>query len=197
MKKNLITSALALVLASTSISSFANTDISESYIIKFNDEFKGKTHIPKGLLKQVYSGKFKKTFKSAFSGVVLDLTEKQVEKLSRLPFVDVIEKDSISTIDAINWGQDRIDQRDLPLDGSYSVTNGGNGTNIYIIDSGIDVNHSEFAGRIGTVTSTISGGATADCQGHGTHVASIAAGETRGVAPDATINSIESRITVK
>ena len=63
-EKNLITSALALVLASTSISSFANTDISESYIIKFNDEFKGKTHIPKGLLKQVYSGKFKKTFKS-------------------------------------------------------------------------------------------------------------------------------------
>ena len=92
MKKNLITSALALVLASTSISSFANTDISESYIIKFNDEFKGKTHIPKGLLKQVYSGKFKKTFKSAFSGVVLDLTEKQVKNFQDCHLLMLLKK---------------------------------------------------------------------------------------------------------
>lgn len=190
MKKKLITSALSLALLSTSISSFAGTDVAEPYIIKFNDEFKGNTHIPKGLLKKIYSGKFKKTFKSVFSGGVVDLTEKQVKKISKMPFVKMIEKDSINSISAINWGQDRIDQRDLPLDGSYSVTNDGAGANIYIIDSGINVSHSEFAGRIGTVTSTISGGATADCQGHGTHVASIAAGETRGAAPDATINSI-------
>ena len=39
MKKKLITSALSLALLSTSISSFAGTDVAEPYIIKFNDEF--------------------------------------------------------------------------------------------------------------------------------------------------------------
>lgn len=188
-KNTFFTSIMALAIASVSTFTLAKNEPVDTYIIKFNTEFKGKTHIPKALLESEFSVKFKKTFNSAFSGVVVELTEKQAKKLSKKPFIEMVEKDTVNDLN-ISWGQDRIDQRNLPLNGSFNVSDGGNGVNIYIIDTGINRNHIEFSGRIGTVTSTISGGASNDCHGHGTHVASTAAGQNYGVAPDATVNSI-------
>ncbi|MEI6298845.1 MAG: S8 family serine peptidase [Actinomycetota bacterium] len=49
---------------------------------------------------------------------------------------------------ALSWGLDRIDQRDLPLSGSYSYTATGTGVKAYIIDSGIKADHVEFTGRV-------------------------------------------------
>ena len=49
---------------------------------------------------------------------------------------------------SLPWGLDRIDQRDLPLSGSYSYTATGAGVKAYIVDSGIKADHVEFAGRV-------------------------------------------------
>ena len=49
---------------------------------------------------------------------------------------------------ALPWGLDRIDQRDLPLSGSYSYTATGAGVKAYIVDSGIKADHVEFTGRV-------------------------------------------------
>ena len=48
----------------------------------------------------------------------------------------------------LSWGLDRLDQRDLPLSGSYSYTSTGAGVKAYIVDSGIKADHVEFAGRV-------------------------------------------------
>ena len=83
---------------------------------------------------------------------------------------------------AYSWGTDRIDQSSLPLTGSgtYNSAFKGCGVDIYIIDSGIDTEHIEFASVIG-VSRTVSnifnqfGAVTSDTDGfgHGTHCAGI------------------------
>ena len=96
----------------------------------------------------------------------------------------------------IPWGLDRIDQRPAALDGRFVPGADGAGVHAYVIDTGVRRTHREFEGRadwIGDFT-TGTGDRPAvdnadDCdpppspdRGHGTHVASILAGRTFGVA---------------
>jgi len=66
----------------------------------------------------------------------------------------------------------------------------GDGVDIYIIDTGIYIEHDEFEGRArdGWVAPGLNPG---DINGHGTHVAGLAAGKTYGVAKNATVISVK------
>lgn len=88
-----------------------------------------------------------------------------------------------------SWGLDRIDQRNLPLDARFAYPNeSGAGVWAFVIDTGIDVSHSEFRGRSRQgFTSIDDGQGTFDCEGHGTHVAGTIAGSTYGTARNATV----------
>jgi len=89
---------------------------------------------------------------------------------------------------APSWGQDRIDQTALPLNGRIAAPLDGAGVNAYIIDTGVRGDHDEFGGRVQAGYDAVSGtDGTTDCNGHGTHVAGTVAGATFGVAPAATI----------
>ena len=94
---------------------------------------------------------------------------------------------------------DRIDQRNLPLDGVFGplfwIKYMGRGVDIYILDSGIRYSHNEFGGRaiyggFDFEPSSAPNGPGSDCRGHGTHVAALAGGSTVGVAREATLYSI-------
>jgi subtilisin family serine protease len=98
-----------------------------------------------------------------------------------------------------NWALDRIDQRALPLDEHPIARVGGAGITIYIIDTGVRVTHPEFGGRAHAVGDFMTGSPGApdadDCagpDGHGTLNASLAAGATFGVAPQATIRVLRA-----
>lgn len=93
------------------------------------------------------------------------------------------------------WGLDRLDQRQRPLNNLYHYNNAGAGVHIYVIDSGINKDNTDFGGRAeygpNYVTSEIPMHPNSDdCFGHGTQVAGLAAGAKYGVAKAATVVAV-------
>ncbi|MEO6086109.1 MAG: S8 family peptidase, partial [Umezawaea sp.] len=80
-----------------------------------------------------------------------------------------------------SWGLDRIDQRDLPLNASFTYPTTAANVRAYIIDTGIRTTHSTFGGRATWGFNAVDGDNT-DCNGHGTHVAGTVGGAQYGVA---------------
>ena len=131
-------------------------------------------------------------FTHALNGFTADLTASQVAALAQDPSVTRIEPDRVVGIDATQnpatWGLDRIDQRTLPLNSTYTYTVTGTGVKAYIIDTGILGTHSDFGGRVLSGYTAISdGNGTTDCNGHGTHVAGTVGGTTYGVAKSVSL----------
>lgn len=115
-----------------------------------------------------------------------------LNKVRQDPSVAYVEQDQVvhasATQTNATWGLDRVDQRDLPLNRTYTYDYDGTGVRTYIIDTGVLASHSEFAGRVASGYSAIDDGrGTTDCNGHGTHVAGTVAGTTYGVAKRATV----------
>ncbi|GHF30953.1 subtilisin family serine protease [Deinococcus metalli] len=109
--------------------------------------------------------------------------------------VKYIEQDAAVHADATQtgatWGIDRIDQRSLPLDSSYTYTTTASTVTAYIIDTGIRTTHSQFAGRAVWGTNQTGDGQNTDCNGHGTHVAGTVGGSTYGVAKSVKLVAVK------
>jgi subtilisin family serine protease len=142
-----------------------------------------------------FGGTVTYVYSHALKGYSLMLPAAAVRQLAADPRVDYVEADGVMTADTTQtgatWGIDRIDQRSLPLSGTYTYTATGSGVKAYIIDTGIRYTHTQFGGRaIKGVDEVTSGGSASDCNGHGTHVSGTVGGSTYGVAKAATLVSV-------
>ncbi|KAI9102632.1 peptidase S8/S53 domain-containing protein [Phlyctochytrium arcticum] len=120
------------------------------------------------------------------SSATLDRRDgKSLQILDRYNLGDGYYQGFAFKIDSSLWNLDAIDG---VTDGTFNFdSSAGAGVDIYIVDSIVDVTHSEFQGRVrlgypedGKLTEL-----------HGTHVAGIAAGKTHGIARKANIISVE------
>lgn len=165
--------------------------ISDSWIVALKAN-SGSTDSVAGELTRRNNARLTHTYRSALNGFAATMTQAQARTLAADPRVAYVEQDSKVTITATQnnatWGIDRIDQRNLPLSGTYTYNTTASNVHVYVIDTGLRTSHSEFGGRATIGTDTVGDGQNGnDCQGHGTHVAGTAAGATYGVAKGAAI----------
>jgi subtilisin family serine protease len=134
-------------------------------------------------------------YEHALQGFAATLSDGQLNALQHNPAVAYVEQDqkvaATTTQSGATWGIDRIDQRDLPLSGTYTYTPTGAGVTAYIIDTGILVTHTEFGGRASVAYDAVGDGHNGiDCNGHGTHVAGTVGSATYGVAKGVTLKAV-------
>lgn len=106
------------------------------------------------LLATVGGGTVLAQYRSALSGFSVRMSAAQAAMLARLPGVKLVAQDQVMRASATQagatWGLDRIDQRNLPLNGTYVYADqAGAGVHVYVIDTGLNAAHGDFAGRIG------------------------------------------------
>ncbi|GAA1801881.1 serine protease [Planosporangium flavigriseum] len=167
------------------------TVVPNSYVVVLKDAVAQTRGVdaPARDLSKRFGGILGHTYRSAVRGfAVKGMSETQARKLAADPAVAYVQKDGVFRIQGTqasppSWGLDRIDQRNLPLDNSYTYPTTASNVHAYIIDTGIRATHSDLGGRVGTGFDAVTSGGTAnDCNGHGTHVAGTVGGNAYGVA---------------
>ncbi|HEY4216056.1 MAG TPA: S8 family peptidase [Gemmatimonadaceae bacterium] len=99
-------------------------------------------------------------------------------------------RSTIYSSQTVSFALDRIDQRSLPLDRTYTHPATGKGVTVYVFDGGISTTHPELSGRVRFGFTEFPDDQRI-CNPHGTAVAGAIAGTTLGVAPDAEIVDVK------
>jgi len=147
-------------------------------------------------LQEFYPGNTGHIYRDAFKGYSVEMTEEGAKLLSEDPDVKYVEQDAIvwqtDTLSSPGWALDRIDQRGLPLDVSYTYSSSdGTGVNVYVIDSGISPNHETLLGRVNAAYDAVHDNTPIDqCNGHGTGVAGVIGNSSFGVARNVNLYSV-------
>jgi len=105
--------------------------------------------------------------------------------------IDLPKSQACTTQSDATWGINRLSTgATIDLDGIYKYGNQGQSVNAYVIDTGIQITHSDFGGRAvwgANFVDTVND----DCNGHGTHVAGTIGGTIYGVAKKVTMTAVK------
>jgi subtilisin family serine protease len=165
--------------------------VADSYIVVLKDTAAVSTRA--GNLAAEYGAQVRNTYSTALHGFSISATETEAKRLAADDSVAFVQQNQRFTVtdtqpNPPSWGLDRIDQRDLPLDNSYTYANKGDGVTAFVIDTGVMIEHPTFEGRATGGFDAIDGDNDPDDgHGHGTHVAGTIGGAEYGVAKGVSI----------
>ncbi|KAM0705624.1 hypothetical protein Q7P35_006983 [Cladosporium inversicolor] len=129
--------------------------------------------------------------------------EDVIEQIRRHPDVELVERDqevhvlgSESEVEKnAPWGLARISHRDSLSFGTFNkylyTEDGGEGVDVYVVDTGTNVDHVDFEGRASWGKTIPQGDADEDGNGHGTHCSGTVAGKKYGVAKKAHVKAVK------
>ncbi|KAL4907562.1 hypothetical protein BDW74DRAFT_176314 [Aspergillus multicolor] len=156
-----------------------------------------------GFGEEVYDG-LKDTFNIAGSlmGYSGHFHEETIEEIRNHPDVEYIERNSeVHTLEDTDteknapWGLARISHRDRLTFGTFNkylyASEGGEGVDVYTIDTGINVEHDDFEGRAHWGKTIPNNDEDKDGNGHGTHCSGTIAGKKYGVSKKANIFAVK------
>ncbi|KAF3915444.1 Aqualysin-1 [Orbilia brochopaga] len=156
------------------------------------------------------------TFGTTMRAFTMQMFESEAESMKDLPNIAIIEKDFPVSTGLVEeseqqqgqvvqqqgapWNLERISKTNALALGGRGVTqlafnyaadsNGGTGVDVYMVDSGINVNHVEFGGRAKMIF-TAFGQNFRDDHFHGTHTAGTVGSRRYGVAKNVNLLGIK------
>jgi len=183
--------------------------LNNSYIVVFNEDVKAPhvenhmnflqaTHYANPLvgaddhgIRHVYDGHIR-GYNGKFSA-------ETVEAIRQMPEVAYVERDQVvhayDTQKGAPWGLARISHRPRLTFGTFTRyeynPKGGEGVDVYVIDTGINVDHEEFEGRASWGKTMPQNDVDEDGNGHGTHCAGTIASRRYGVAKAAKVHAVK------
>ncbi len=137
------------------------------------------------------------TYKHLLNGFAGEISDEIVQRLAADPRVLRIsvqrQMQAFETVtQAGSWGIDRVDQRNLPLDGLYAYDVDASNVRAYVIDTGLRHTHVEFEGRASIGFDAFANDPSdpiarealgpGECDLHATHVAGTIGGKRFGIA---------------
>ncbi|KAJ3556664.1 hypothetical protein NM688_g1901 [Phlebia brevispora] len=146
---------------------------------------------------------------SHIKGYAGTFSEPVIDAIRQMPEVDYVEKDQIvRTLDidvsgpyghetqtGAPWGLARVSHRQKLRLGTFTRyvydKHGGEGVDVYVIDTGINVDHVEFEGRASWGKTIPQNDVDEDGNGHGTHCAGTIASAKYGVAKAAHVIAVK------
>jgi cerevisin len=169
--------------------------IPNEYIVKFKNGLEPNNEVATNMLSQCDF--YKILFQYPF-GFAVFMNENCLDFVRSFIEVEYVERNERVSIhgslseqeNPASWGLPRIYQRIFEVEDKYVFpSSSGENVDVYVIDTGVFLEHDDFEGRASWGYSSVPG-ETTDYHGHGTHVASTIAGKLYGVAKKSKIIAV-------
>ncbi|KFY39745.1 hypothetical protein V495_05756 [Pseudogymnoascus sp. VKM F-4514 (FW-929)] len=131
-----------------------------------------------------------------FRGYQIHTDSANINEIAASPLVAFIEKDgkvqaNLETRTGATWGLGRISHKAGASTEYVYDSSAGEGATVYVVDTGIYIEHDEFEGRATWGKNFIEGSPDTDENGHGTHCAGTIGGASFGVASKASLVAVK------
>jgi len=175
------------------------------YVIKLRDGVNVRSFIKSQTLRRndgqlsALENNVELVYTTVLNGFSAKLDESELKLLISMAEVEIISPNQVINAYQVvqnnaDWGIARLSSRAALTSAPYTYRYnqlGGQGSTVYVVDTGIYIEHNEFQGRAVLGQNFITNEAFADGNGHGTHCAGTVGGVTYGVAKNVRLVAVK------